>query len=291
MTSARHDDLAAPTVLRIRLGAQLRRLRQQRNVTREAAGWEIRSSESKISRMELGRVPFKERDVADLLTLYGVGEPERTALLTLARQANAPGWWQQYADLVPPWFVSYLGLEQAAALIRTYDLQFVPGLLQTPDYARAVQRLLHTDASAAEIDRRIELCQGRQRVLQESDPPRYWAVLDEAVLHRQIGGPEVMRDQMRALIEASERPNVRLQIVSLRGGTYAAVGFPFAILRFAELELPDLVYVEQLTGALYLDKPGDVEHYAVTMERACVEAGAPEQTVGILREALHATTG
>jgi len=289
MTAARHDDLPAPTALRIRLGAQLRRLRQQRNVSREAAGWEIRSSESKISRMELGRVPFKERDVADLLTLYGVGEPERSALLSLARQASAPGWWQHYADLVPPWFVSYLGLEQVASLIRTYDLQFVPGLLQTADYARAVQRLLHTDASSAEIGRRIELGQGRQQVLRNSDPPMLWAVLDEAVLRRQIGGPEVMREQMLALIEASERPNVRLQIVSFRGGRFAAAGFPFAILRFAEPELPDLVYVEQLTGALYLDKPGDVEQYTVTMERACVEAGALEHTVGILREVLHET--
>jgi len=290
MTSARHDDLPAPTALRIRLGAQLRRLRQQRNVSREAAGWEIRSSESKISRMELGRVPFKERDVADLLTLYGVGEPERSALLLLAQQASAPGWWQQYSDLVPPWFVSYLGLEQVASLIRTYDLQFVPGLLQTADYTRAVQRLLHADASSAEIGRRIELGQGRQQVLRNSDPPMFWAVLDEAVLRRQIGGPEVMRAQMQALIEASELPNVRLQIVSFRGGRFAAAGFPFAILRFAEPELPDLVYVEQLTGALYLDKPGDVEHYTVTMERACVEAGALEHTMGILREVLHETT-
>jgi transcriptional regulator with XRE-family HTH domain len=154
MTPSHQDGVPAPTVLRIRLGAQLRRLRQQRNLTREAAGWEIRSSESKISRMELGRVPFKERDVADLLTLYGVGEHERVAMLSLARQANAPGWWQQYGDVVPPWFGNYLGLEQAAALIRTYDLQFVPDLLQTAGYARAVLRLTHTGASEAEIGRR-----------------------------------------------------------------------------------------------------------------------------------------
>jgi transcriptional regulator with XRE-family HTH domain len=290
MTPSHQDGVPAPTVLRIRLGAQLRRLRQQRNLTREAAGWEIRSSESKISRMELGRVPFKERDVADLLTLYGVGEHERVALLSLARQANAPGWWQQYGDVVPPWFGNYLGLEQAAALIRTYDLQFVPDLLQTAGYARAVLRLTHTGASEAEIGRRVELCQGRQQVLRSPDPPLFWAVLDEAVLHRQIGGPEVMRAQLEALIDAAERPNIRLQIVSFRAGRYAAAGFPFAILRFAEPELPDLVYVEQLTSALYLDKPGDVEHYAVTIERACLDAGPFDHTTTVLREVLNEIT-
>jgi Domain of unknown function (DUF5753)/Helix-turn-helix domain len=286
MTSASPDGAPAPTALRIRLGAQLRRLRQQRKLTREAAGWEIRSSESKISRMELGRVPFKERDVADLLTLYGVGDQERAALLALARQANAPGWWQRYGDVVPAWFGSYLGLEQAASLIRTYDLKFVPGLLQTADYARAVLRLLHPHAPEAEIDRRIELRRDRQRLLLGAGAPRYWAVLDEAVLRRRIGGPDVMRAQVEALLDAAERPGIRLQIASFRNRTYAAAGFPFAILRFAEPELPDLVYVEQLTGAVYLDKPGDVEHYVITMEHACVEAEAFDHSAALLREAL-----
>src|SRR3954464_14795138 len=142
--SAEEGPGSGPTVLRILLGAQLRKLREGKAITREDAGWEIRASGSKISRMELGRVSFKERDVADLLTLYGVTDKaEREALLSLARQANSPGWWQQFSDIMPGWFQSYLGLEAAATLIRTYEIQFVPGLLQTPDYARAVIMLGH----------------------------------------------------------------------------------------------------------------------------------------------------
>lgn len=290
MTSAPHDGGSGPTALRIQLGAHLRLLRKNRNVSRETAGWEIRASESKISRMELGRVPFKERDIGDLLSLYGVADDERATLMSLARQANAPEWWRQFADVVPPWFLSYLGLEEAASLIRAYEVQFVPGLLQTPDYARAVIRQGHADASAAEIDKRIELRQGRQRVLTKPKPPQLWAVLDEAVLRRQIGGRDVMRAQVQALIEASQRPNVRLQIVPFRAGAHAAAGCPFAILRFSESGLPDVVYMEHLTNALYLDRPGDVDHYLLTMEHLCLEAESPDRTAVILRDTLHELT-
>src|ERR687889_2107243 len=182
---------SGPTVLRILLGAQLRKLREGKDITREDAGWEIRASGSKISRMELGRVSFKERDVADLLSLYGVTDAnEREALLSLARQANNPGWWHHFGDILPPWFQSYLGLEAAATLIRTYEIQFVPGLLQIPEYSRAVIMLGHAGANADEIDRRVELRRQRQQVLNRPDPPQLWAVIDEAVLRRPIGGGE-----------------------------------------------------------------------------------------------------
>ena len=287
MASARSDDTGGTTALRIQLGAQLRRLRQARGISREAAGWEIRGSESKISRMELGRVPFKERDVADLLTLYGVGEPQRTALLSLARRANAPAWWRAFGEIVPSWYLSYLGLEESATLIRAYEAHFVPGLLQTRDYARALLQRAHAAAPGAEIERRIELRSNRQRVLTRPDPPQFWAVLDEAVLRREIGGRDVMRAQVRALLEAAELPNVQLQVVPFHRGGAASAGFPFAILRFAEPELPDVVYVEQLTGAVYMDKPGDVERYLITMERACLEAEPPDRTPAILGDLLH----
>jgi len=289
MTSARQDDASGPTARRILLGAQLRRLRQSRNVTRETAGWEIRGSESKISRMELGRVPFKERDVADLLTLYGVADEEQAAFLALVRQANIPGWWQQFGEIVPPWLLSYLGLEDAASLIRAYEVHSVPVLLQTADYARAVIRQAHDDASDAEIDRRLELCRARQRILTRPDPSQFWAVLDEAVLRRRIGGQDVMRAQLEALIETSQLPNVLLQIASFRAGTHTSAGFPFTILRFSEPELADVVYMEQLTGSLYLDKPGEVDHYAATMERACRKAEPPDRTPVILRKMLKET--
>jgi transcriptional regulator with XRE-family HTH domain len=283
------DDMASsgPTAYRIQLGAQLRRLRERKGVSREAAGYEIRGSESKISRMELGRVSFKERDIADLLTLYGVDGDERTALVELARQANQPGWWHQFGDILAPWFQSYLGLEEAASLIRTYEIQFVPGLLQTAEYARAVIQLGHQAASDEEIERRIQLRLARQQVLTRSRAPHLWAVVDEAVLRRPIGGVDVMRAQLTALIEAAEQPNVRLQVISFRTGGHAAAGGPFAILRFPEPDLPDVVYVEQLTSSLYLDKRSDVDHYAIAMEQLCVEAEPPDDTPAILEKVLR----
>ena len=281
---------SGPTALRMLLGAQLRRLREAAAIGRDRAGWEIRASESKISRMELGRVGFKERDVADLLTLYGVtDEKEREALLALARQANNPGWWHRYNDVLPHWFQSYLGLEEATSLIRTYEVQFVPGLLQTRDYARAVVLLGHGRASPAEVERRVDLRIDRQKVLTRSEPapPRLWAVVDEAVLRRPIGGPVVMRGQIAHLIEATKLPNVRLQIVPFRAGGHAAAGGAFTILRFPEPDLPDIVYIEQLTSAIYLDKREDVDQYAVAMEQVCVAAEPPERTPEILTEILH----
>ncbi|MFI5837860.1 helix-turn-helix domain-containing protein [Micromonospora sp. NPDC051300] len=270
---------SGPTVLRMLLGAQLRRLREGAAVSRESAGWEIRSSESKISRMELGRVGFKERDVADLLTLYGVAaEEDRAALLKLARDANSPGWWHRYGDVLPSWFQSYLGLEAAAALIRTYEVQFVPGLLQTAAYAREVILLGHRGAAPAELDRRVDLRMERQGLLRRADPPQLWAVLDEAALRRPIGGPAVMREQLDALIEATAAPHVRLQIVPFTAGGHAAASGAFSILRFGDEDLPDIVYIEQLTSAIYLDKRDDLDYYAEAMERLCVEAAPPERT-------------
>jgi hypothetical protein len=268
------------------LGAHLRRLREAQGVTREDAGWEIRSSESKISRMELGRVGFKERDVADLLSLYGVDDPEeRSRLLALARDANNPGWWHRFGDVLPSWFHSYLGLEAAAALIRTYEVQFVPGLLQTKEYARAVVLLGHGRAKEDEIERRVELRLQRQQILTRPDPPKLWMVVDEAALRRPIGGHDIMRAQVDALLEInSTLPNVRLQVIPFNAGGHAAAGGAFTILRFPDDDLPDVVYIEQLTSALYLDKRDDVDLYAEAMERLCVEARPPTETAKILEE-------
>lgn len=278
---------AGPTVRRMLLGAQLRRLREAKGVTREDAGWEIRASESKISRMELGRVGFKERDVADLLTLYEVlDHDEREALLTLARQSNTPGWWHTYGDLLPGWFQSYLGLESSSALIRAYEVQFVPGLLQTRDYARSVILLGHRGAGADEIERRVALRMARQELLTRPGAPRLWVVMDEAALRRPIGGPKVMRGQLESLIEVTKRPNVRLQIVPFETGGHAAAGGAFTILRFPDQDLPDVIYIEQLTSALYLDKREDVDHYFAAMERLCVEARPPDATAEFLERIL-----
>ncbi|WP_376771112.1 helix-turn-helix domain-containing protein [Rhizomonospora bruguierae] len=269
------------------LGSQLRRLREAKNITRETAGYEIRASESKISRMELGRVGFKERDVADLLSLYGVKDrAERQSLLELARQANSPGWWHRYNDVLSGWFSPYIGLESAAALIRTYEVQFVPGLLQTREYARAVVSLDQGRTSEEEVERRVELRMDRQQLLIRPDAPQLWAVVDEAVLRRPIGGAQVMRGQIAALVEATKLPNVRIQVIPFHAGGHAGAGGAFTLLRFAEQDLPDIVYMEQLTSALYLDKRDDLDYYAAAMERLCVEADPPGRTGQILERIL-----
>jgi hypothetical protein len=291
VTAAQPPEFGAsddPTVLRMVLGAQLRRLRERRAISREKAGWEIRSSESKISRMELGRVGFKERDVADLLSLYGVvDEHEREVLILLARQANAPNWWNRYGDVLPTWLQSYLGLEAAATVIRSYEVQFVPGLLQTADYARAVILLGHHKAPEEEIERRVALRLERQQLLNKPTAPTLWMVIDESALRRPIGGVAVMRGQIRALIAAAERPNIKIQLLPFRVGGHPAAGGSFTILRFLDNELPDVVYIEQLTGALYLDKREDVDLYAATMEQLCVTAEPPEDTVDLLQDLLR----
>lgn len=277
-----------PTALRMLLGAHLRRLREDSEISRELAGWEIRASESKISRMELGRVSFKERDVADLLTLYGVDDQEeRKALLDLTRQANTPGWWHRESDILPSWFQSYLGLEEAASLIRTYEIQFIPGLLQTREYARAVISLAHGKAPMDEIERRVDLRIRRQQLLTRPDKPTLWAVVDEAALRRPIGGPAVMAEQISALCELTKLPNVRLQVLPFAIGGHAGAGGSFSILRFSEPDLSDIVYVEQLTSAIYLDKAEDIEQYAGTMELLSVQAEPPSRTQEILDGVLR----
>ena len=272
-----------PTVLRILLGAQLRRLREANRITLEEAGKRIRASHSKISRLETGRVGFKDRDIADLLTLYGVtDEEEREALRALARRANAPGWWHDYSDVLPSWFEAYVGLEEVATQIRAYEVQFVPGLLQTEDYARAVIMLGHDGEPLRDIERRVRLRMARQAVLDRDEPPNLWAVIDEAVLSRHAGGAAVMQGQLKHLAEISKRPNVTIQIIPFQAGGHPAAGGPFSILRFAEPDLPDVVFLEQLTSALYLDKPETVDSYLRVMERICMEAATPADSAAII---------
>jgi transcriptional regulator with XRE-family HTH domain len=277
---------AGPTVQRLVLGGHLRHLRERAGITTEQAAAVIRGSHSKISRMEHGRVSFKERDIADLLILYGVtsGE-EREALLSLAREANTPGWWQGYSDILPHWLEPYFGLEAAASFIRNYELQFVPGLLQTESYARALIRLGNAP-SEDDVVRRVEARLSRQEILRRATPPRLWAVMDEAALVRPIGGRTVMRDQVRHLIEMCDHPYVTLQILPFETGAHPAMGGPFTILRFSEPDLRDVVYIEQLTSALYLDKPTEVDSYLEVMEQTCLQAEPAAKTTQLLSTIL-----
>jgi hypothetical protein len=265
-------------------------LREAKGITREAAGYSIRASESKISRLELGRVSFKERDVADLLTLYGVrDDAERGPLLLLVRQANTPGWWHSFTDVLPNWFQPYIGLEEAASLIRTYELQFVPGLLQTEDYARAVMLDGTSLANPEVIDRRVGVRMNRQRILLPPDGPKLWVVVDEAALRRPIGGAKVMRAQLEHLIAMSQRPNLIIQVMPFRFGGHAAEGGAFSILRFPEPDLADVVYLEHLVGAIYLDKREEVERYLEAMNRLAVDSIAPDKTADALTAIIDET--
>jgi transcriptional regulator with XRE-family HTH domain len=277
---------AGPTVVRMLLGGRLRRLRIAAGISRDHAGSRIRASGSKISRLELGRTRFKPRDVSDLLTLYGLSDSaERATLLSLAAQANAAGWWHSYSDILPAWFEPYVGLEQAASIIRSYEVQFIPGLLQTPDYARAVIRLAD-DITEADVEQRVTLRIHRQQVLHRARPPHVWAVIDEAALRRPIGGRAVIRGQVDHLLRMSERAHVTIQVMPFSAGGHAAAGGPVTLLRFPQGLLPDVVYTEQLDSAVYLNKPADTLQYWNVLNSLATEALPPEQSTQALRRFL-----
>ena len=278
------------TVLRMMLGGQLRRLRESADITPERAGFEIRASRSKISRLETGRVRLKARDVKDLLTLYGLTDEDAQArFLSLVRQSNTPDWWTKYSDILPDWFEIYLGFESAASTIRSFEIQFVPGLFQTEDYARAVTRLGRKTAPADEIEDRVRLRLRRQALHARQQPPRIWTVMDEAVLRRPVGGAAVMRGQLKHLLEMAKMPHVTLQVVPFSRGGHAAESGSFTVLRFEERDLPDVVYLEQLTGAIYLDQRSDVEQYLEVVDALSGEALTPDATTRFIEQVARET--
>lgn len=275
-------DTDSPTALRILLGAQLRRLREAKRISLEEAGRVIGASNSKMSRLESGRVEFEARDIADLLTCYDVtDEKVREELRSRAARANSPAWWHEYPDIVPTWFEAYVGLEEAASEIRAYEVQFVPGLLQTADYARAVTMLRYSNPK--EINSRVSLRMTRQAILDRPDSPSLQVVLDEALLRRPVGGPSVMRAQLKHLIEMSQRPDIAIQVIPFKAGGHAAAGGPFSLLRFAEHDLPDVAYMEQLNSALCLNKPDEVARYLAVFERLSADALNPAWSVKALQ--------
>jgi transcriptional regulator with XRE-family HTH domain len=282
------DSSVDATVLRMLLGSQLRRFREAAEISTEQAGFEIRASRSKISRLENGRVKLKSRDMTDLLTLYGVtDEALRSRFLALAEQSNSPDWWTKYGDVAPDWFETYLGLEAAASTIRNFEVQFVPGLFQTEDYARAV--LGRKTGPGDVVERRLALRLKRQDLLSRPEPPRIWSVVDEAVLRRPVGGPAVMRAQLRHLIETAELPHVTLQAVPFARGSHAGESGSFTVLRFEEHDLPDVVYLEQLTGAIYLEQRADVERYLHVVNELSSEAMTPEETARFIQQVARET--
>jgi transcriptional regulator with XRE-family HTH domain len=268
------DSSEGPTVLRILLGSHLRRLRETKGISAKEAATAIRASESKISRIELGRNAIREIDVLDLLTLYGVSPEEKEQLLGLAEQANQPGWWHRYHDILPEWFQAYVGMEEAARSIRIYEPQLIPGLLQTEEYATAVLSL--GDFPIEEAERHVVLRKERQRRFREGKL-KLWVIVDEAALRRPIAGPDVQIEQLRYLRERSGRSNLTLQVIPYGVGGHAAPT-GFSVLRFTERDLPDVIYVENLTSALYLDKQAEVDRYLLAMERLSIVAHEPQRT-------------
>jgi hypothetical protein len=271
----------SPTVRRRRLGAELRKLREHADILSEAAAESIGCSQSKISRMETGRAPCRVEEVLALLDLYEIIDvPRREELLALARASHHKGWWNTFDDVVRRGFDTYVGLEGATATISVYESQVVVGLLQTPEYAREILRATDPHIPDKELDRSVAFRMERQHILARQDaPPLLWAVMDEAALRRRVGGSVVMRDQLRHIMDVvDEQPNVTVQVLPYGAGAYAGQGFPFTILGFPDPDDPDVVYVEGLSGDLYLEKMAEVRRYRFVQDHLRVAALTPDRS-------------
>ncbi|WP_329113816.1 helix-turn-helix domain-containing protein [Streptomyces sp. NBC_01353] len=280
---------SAPTVGQVVLGKRLQDLRERAGLKREEAAKVLRVAPATIRRMETAEVALKIPYVQLLLKAYGITDSEAEGFVALAEEANLPGWWQRFHDVLPGWFSMYVSLEGAAALIRAYEPQFVPGLLQTEGYARAILRSGavggRSAGAAEETERHVALRMERQSLLTRDDAPKFWVIMDETVLRRPVGdGPEVMRDQLDRLLEASELPNVTLQIAEFASGHHPGTYGPFVLFRFAVPELPDMVYSEYLTGAVYLDARPEVASHLEVMDRMAAQAATAQRTKEILRD-------
>ncbi|MDG4861387.1 helix-turn-helix transcriptional regulator [Streptomyces sp. T-3] len=275
---------SAPTVGQVVLGKRLQELREQAGLKREEAARVLRVAPATVRRMETAEVTLKIPYLQLLLKAYGVADEETESYVALAEEANQPGWWQRYHDILPGWFSMYVSLEGAASLIRSYEPHFVPGLLQTEDYARAVMRAgAIGQTSPADIERHVALRMQRQELLTGPDAPRLWVVMDETVLRRPVGGPEVMRAQIDRLLQAAKLPHVTLQIAEFAKGHHPGTYGPFVLFRFGVPELPDMVYTEYLTGAVYLDRRAEVVTYLEVMDRMAALSATAHRTKEILR--------
>ncbi len=274
--------IPSPTVRRRRLGTELRRLREQARLTCENVGQRLDCSGTRISRMETGRISVRPGDVRELLELYGVTGDRADALVELARQARRKGWWHRFGPVTPSWLEPYLALEAEASRLRDFQSMVLPALLQTEDYARAILRAAPGAGPAGDIDRRVALRMQRQLVLGGTAPPELCLVLSESVLRVQVGGPAVMREQLRALAGAAGRGHVTLQVLPLGAAAHVHPVSPFTVLDFADPADPSVAYTEHLTGGLVLDDPAEVRAYTVVFDRLCAEALDPGSSLGLI---------
>jgi transcriptional regulator with XRE-family HTH domain len=281
----------SPTVRGRRLKYELRRLREQRGLTIEHVAEQSGGdwTASAISRWERGDRRIRPVDLRALLDIYDVQGDKREVLLTLAREARTRGWWQSYSsDAIPEWFQVYLGLESEAATIREYDAELIPGLFQTEDYYRAFEYAAPAARDAQAIEHRIAVRTARQERLIADDAPEVWTVLNEAVVRRVVGGPDVMRRQLERVAELAERPNISVQLLQFRSGAHPAMDGSFTILGFAEALDPDVVYLESQTGSLYLEKEPEVERYRAMFTHLVASAVGPEESRRMIAEAAAA---
>jgi transcriptional regulator with XRE-family HTH domain len=276
----------SPTVRRRRLALELRRLREAAKLTCEEVADHLECSASKISRVETGRVSVSPRDVRDMLELYGVPAGQRDSLVQLARDSRQKGWWHAYSDTMLPQFATYVGLESAASEIRIYEVNLIPGLLQTEDYARAVIRAGMMSSPAEDVERRVALRMARQPAVTRDDPPKVWAVMDEAALRRQVGGAELMRLQLEHLIAQAALPNVAVQVIPFTGGAHPAMGRPFTILVFPDRVDTDVVYLEDLTSSLYLEDIAEVDRYNVFFNHLRATALSFEDSAALIKSVV-----
>ncbi|MFJ4690465.1 helix-turn-helix domain-containing protein [Streptomyces sp. NPDC088766] len=277
----------APTLLKMLVGVQLAGIREGAGLSQDQAARALGFSPAKLSRIEAGkgRRPPTETDVRALLDLYGTDAYEASVLLQLLRRAGEPGWWQRYDKrLMPEWFDRLVGLQEAATAIRTFEIQYVPGLLQTSAYTRAVVERGLPTAPAREVERRVELRMRRTQLLERPDAPQLWAVVDESVLLRVLGGREVMREQLDHLVRMASLPHVTVQVVPLDVTHASAPAIPVTYLRFGGSDLPDVVYLEQIRSATFLEDQDETEEYRVTLDRLADEALDPRESLALLRE-------
>ncbi|MGC5357221.1 helix-turn-helix domain-containing protein [Streptomyces sp. DT190] len=280
----------APTLLKMLVGVQLAGFREDAGLAQDQAARAVGFSAAKLSRIESGkgRRPPTENDVRALLQLYGTDDYEAAVLLKLLQRAGEPGWWQRYDKrLMPEWFDRLVGLQEAAATIRTFEIQYVPGLLQTPAYTKAVVERGLPNAPAGEVERRVELRMRRARLVTRDEAPQLWAIIDESVLLRVLGSPEVMREQLAHLVEMAKRPNVTVQIVPLSVTNASAPAIPVTYLRFGGLDLPDVVYLEHIRSANFLEDRDETEEYRIVLDRLADEALKPRESMELLRQTME----
>jgi hypothetical protein len=274
-----------PSVLRMVLAKRLRHLRERAGVSQEEAASATEIGVAALCRMVWGESAARPRCLRALLRHYGVSGKESEEFLRLAGKAEEPGWWHSFEDALPGWFGGYLGLEREARMLAVYEPHYVPGLLQTPDYARTLLRTGFPHETEEKIERRVALRMERRHILRREDPPSLWLVLEEAVLRRNVGGPAVMRAQLDVLLEAVGREHITLRVLPPGAGPHPAAGGHYGYLRFAEPGIPDMVYVESLTTAQYLQDSRDVEPYLEAHRRASAMAAEAVPDVGArLRE-------